>query len=636
MNDLFGLVFRDDRQRAQHDDVMSIVPALPAMQGKLVGPAVVGPVGMALIPGTQSTAALAEQTAGVGRHLLGFSGTLYNLDEVAGNVATPVQSSAQRLLDLVMRSGVSVVTRLRGEFLIAYWDGQEETLYLMNDRFRSQPIFYCQTAQVLVFGSRLKVISSNPWVESLSIDPAAIVDLMAFSCVTTPRTIFQEVKKMPPAHVLSWRKGRLTLTPYWDIDFSHPSGESRETLKRLIRQKFAEALQVRINQDRTHSSIGTFLSGGIDSSTVTGVLTQLTGDRVKAFTIGFAEPGYNELDFAKHAACHFNAMHFTRNVTVEDVHQALPKIVETFDEPFANASAIPTYFCAKLARENGVDVLYAGDGGDELFAGNERYGTQKIFDYYHAVPTWLRKGAIEPLVHGLAGLLPWGLPMLAKKYINRANVPYPDRLTSWGLFNLLPLPELASEPLITRFGKDTNPYAPIAYHYAHAPANTELDRQLYIDLKLIISDNDLVKVTRASEAAGVAVRFPFLDGEFADCAAKVPAGMKMRGHHLRTFFKDTYADLLPLATRKKTKHGFGLPIAMWLRSNHGLLDMMHDLVLSSNSLHRGYFKREALQRLIEEHQKETGSFYGTIVWNIMIIELWHRMIAPNIRFKEAA
>lgn len=636
MYDLCGLAFRDDRRHAAQDDVMSIMHGMPVVRTELAGPSVAGPVGIVFSYGAGATGAIAERSCGGDQFLLGFVGTLYALDGETGIAAGSAQACANRLLDLFMSSGVSSVTRLRGEFVIAFWNGREESLYLMSDRFRSQPLFYCETTQGLIFASRLKALVEHPWGKGLSINPAAIVDLMAFSCVTTPRTIFQEVRKLPPGHMASWKNGRLTIAPYWDIDFSCPSGEPRANLQRLIREKFADALQVRINQDQSRNSIGAFLSGGIDSSTVTGVLTQLMGKPIKAFTIGFAEPGYNELEFAEHAARHFGAVHFTRNVTVEDVHEALPRIVQTFDEPFANASAIPTYFCAKLAKDNGVDILYAGDGGDELFAGNERYGTQKLFDYYQAVPGWLRRTAIEPLVRTVASLVPWGPPLMAKKYINRANVPYPDRLMSWALFSLLPLSELASDSLLARFGIDTDPYGPVAEHYAKAPARTELDRQLYIDLKLIISDNDLIKVTRAGEAAGLAVRFPFLDGEFADCAAKVPARFKMRGHHLRTFFKETYSDLLPLATRTKIKHGFGLPIAVWLRTNKGLRDMMHELVLSTNSLHRGYFKRKTLQRIIEEHEKDCGSFYGAVVWNIMIIELWHRMMAASARLKEHA
>jgi asparagine synthase (glutamine-hydrolysing) len=240
------------------------------------------------------------------------------------------------------------------------------------------------------------------------------------------------------------------------------------------------------------------------------------------------------------------------------------------------------------------------------------------------IPAWLRKPIVEPLVFSLADRLKRGILVMAKKYIQRANIPYPDRLSSYGFLKVVPMAEMFEGSLLEVIGREYDPSAPVSFYYFQAPARSELDRQLYIDLKLAISDNDLFKVTRMTEAAGVTVRFPFLDHRLAEFAVRVPAHIKMPGRKLRAFFKETYSDLLPTATRAKKKHGFGLPIPVWLRTDRQLNEMMTDLVLGPRSLQRGYFRKRTLEELVERHKTDETSFYGTALWNLMILELWHR------------
>lgn len=560
--------------------------------------------------------------------ILAFYGNLYNLPELL-----PVERQNSDLfigiLHLYLQNGMSFLKRLRGEFALALWDGRKKALYLATDRFRVYPLFYYQDHEKLVFASRMKAILSCPLYVRQTINPEAIVDVVASSTVPTPKTIFREIKKLPPGYVLSYRQGEIKLTPYWEIDFLHSNGVAEAELKRKLRACFTEAVSIRLGQDSNPDRIGTFLSGGVDSSTVTRVLMQLTKCPIKSFSIGFAEQRFNEINYARIAARAFGAEHYEYFVTPQDTYNAIPVLLEAFDEPFANASAVPTYFCAKMAREHGVDILYAGDGGDELFAGNERYAAQRLFEYYERVPSWPREYLIKPFVFALADLLKWHFVVSGKKYIQRASIPYPERLSSYGFFRMTPLSDFFEEGLLEAVGKNYDPYAPVNAYYYQAPARTELDRQLYIDLKLAISDNDLFKVSRMTEAAGVTVRFPFLDHRLAEFAATVPAEIKMRGRNLRSFFKDAYADLLPRETLTKTKHGFGLPIPVWLRIDARLNEMMHELVLSPRSVQRGYFRKQALEQLVRSHKTDETSFYGTVLWNLMILELWHRSaLAP--------
>jgi asparagine synthase (glutamine-hydrolysing) len=447
---------------------------------------------------------------------------------------------------------------------------------------------------------------------------------VASSIIPTPKTIFKEIKKLPGGHFLTYRRGETHLEPYWKTGFLNPSTEKESILIQDLKTHFTDAVSVCLDVDEDSNHIGTFLSGGVDSSTLTGVLTKLVKHPVKSFSIGFDEERFNEINYARIAARAFGAEHYEYFVTPADTYDAISIVLSAIDEPYANASAIPAYFCAKMAKEHGVDVLYAGDGGDELFAGNERYATQRLFDYYQRIPPAVRNVLVEPLVLSLADALKLDFLIKGGRYIHRANLPYYERISSYDFFNIVPLTEFIGENLLVDISRNYNPYEIVDDYYHQAPANNNLDRHLFIDWKLTLTDNDLIKVTRMTEAAEVTVRFPFLDSKLVEFSTKVPAYIKMRGRKLRSFFKNAYSDLLPLEIRKKKKHGFGLPISFWLRTDKRLNNLMHDLVLSPQSLQRGYFKEKALEQLIEVHKTDDTSFYGTVLWNLMILELWQR------------
>jgi asparagine synthase (glutamine-hydrolysing) len=555
--------------------------------------------------------------------ILAVYGTLFTESSLTPAGEYQAEVILQGVLTHYLKRGIAEIQNLRGDYVAALWDGRQCELSLLVDRFRAHPLFYYEDAGKLAFASRMKGLLAGPYLIQHSIDLSALIDVMAFSAITTNRTVFKEVKKLPPGHMVTCRQGQLTLHQYWNANFLEPHRASEATLREQLTEEFGQAVSVRLTADRKNK-VGAFLSGGIDSSTVTGVLTRLRGEPIKAFSIGFGEQRFNEMEYARIAARHFHAEHHEYYVTPEDTVNAIPVVLDTFDEPFANASAIPTYFCAKLARAHGVDVMYAGDGGDELFAGNERYSSQRIFDYYTRLPKALRERLIKPAVATLADVTGLNLFVLGKKYIRRASIPLPQRLYSYGLFNVIPMEDLFEGDVIKAVGADYDPYGPAYKHYHDAPAPTDLDRQLYIDLKITISDNDLLKVTRMTQAAGVAVRFPFLDHHLAEFAMKVPAHIKMPARDLRVFFKRAYSDFLPKQILTKTKHGFGLPIPVWLRTDKRLNDMMHELVLGATTVQRGMFKKRALEDLVERHRTESGSFYGDILWNVMIWELWLR------------
>lgn len=623
MSGICGIVIRDREARLTPAHLNPMLQALSLSTAGELSQVSSGAVTLGAVGFPGYVAGVAESSLQGASLTLAFQGSLYNW----GELRTPESfkgPSVRSLLQLYMHEGLEFLQRLRGEFALALWDGTKAALYLATDRFRVHPLFYYQDQHRFVFASRLQGIMACPLPLQRTLNPDAVVDVVASAFIPTPQTIFREVQKLPPGHMLTYHGGETRLAAYWDINFLQPDRAGEAALARQLRACFADAVAVRLQHDGESKRLGAFLSGGVDSSTTTGVLTQLVRGPIKTFSIGFDEERFNEITYARIVARAFGTEHHEYFVSAQDTYDVIPRLLEWFDEPYGNASAVPTYFCAKMAREHGVEVLYAGDGGDELFAGNERYATQRCFDYYHLLPAWCRKLLVQPLVFALADTWQYGLFIKGKKYIQRAIVPYPERLSTYGLFETIPLQELLEDDFRLTLTPGYHPAGAMHRHYFQAPATRALDRQLYIDLKLAISDNDLFKVTRMTEAAGVAVRFPFLDHRLAEFAATVPATIKMRGMHLRSFFKRAYADLLPLATRTKQKHGFGLPIPVWLRTDRRLNEMMHDLVLSPQSLQRGYFRKRALEMLVARHQTDATSFYGTVLWHVMMLELWHR------------
>lgn len=550
------------------------------------------------------------------------SGTFYggrgSSAPAAGNEA------AALVLQRYAAVGIELLRELRGEFCLALWDEETDSLHLATDPFRTHQLFYSVSTEGLVFASRIRSLQAAPISCATAIDPRSVVDVIASSYVPSPRTIFRDVSKLPPAHRLTYRAGRADVQPYWDIDFRRPSTDPFDALAGRLRGVLNDSVADRLRADaRASRRVGTFLSGGVDSSTVTRLVGDITGNPAPCFTIAFAEPRYNEVSYARIVAGAFGADHHERVVTTGDVTAILPVLRDAFDEPFANASAIPTYFCAKLAREHGIDVLYAGDGGDELFAGNERYATRRIFDRYRSIPGWVRRGVVEPLV-GAAAHVRLRLFERAKRFVERANASHFERITAHNFLRLHSVSEFFRDDLVESLGDDFAPYDAERFHCDRALAESELDRELYVDLKMAISDNDIIKVTRMCEAAGVEVRFPFLDRTVADFATTVPAALKMRGGNLRWFFKEAYADLLPGEVRTKKKHGFGLPIPIWLRTDPALRAMVHDLLLTPGSLAAGYLRPDAIRDLVARHEQDTSSFYGTILWNVLMLELFLR------------
>jgi len=624
MSGLWGFALADPGAKASQSEIGPMV----GTQDPVPGAVVLGPAALASQGSAHRLAAAARRTDAGATLGIAIYGSIFNAEEWA-ELGVSAHTLTEAILERFVREGHETWNRLRGDFAIAIWDGRDGSLHLACDPFRVQPLFYYVDAQKLVFGSRMRMLTNHPRPMRLEIDPNSLVDVLTGSVIPTPHTIYRDVKKLPPGTVLTYRSGTITLRPYWNMRFQPDGKSGARSLAKTLRERLADAVACRLKVDADGGGFGAFLSGGVDSSTVTGLLTRISGHPIQTFSIGFGEPRFNEMDYARIAAQAFGANHHEYFVQPSDVLAAIPILLDAYDEPFANASAIPTYYCAKLAREHGVDVLYAGDGGDELFAGNERYALQRLLDYYHQVPAWVREPLLVPAISALARM---NIPGFAQgmKYVQRARVTYPNRLFSYSLFGVLPKDEVLAREILPALSPERSLDGTLAKLYLEANASTPLDRQLYVDLMFAICDNDLFKVTRATEAAEVTVRYPFLDQRLVEFAGTVPAKLKMRGTKLRSFFKDAYSDFLPKATITKTKHGFGLPIPVWLRTDPALNTMMRDLLLGDRSAIAPYFTRSAIQMLVDRHAVDTTSYYGTFLWNLMILELWLLRNSPAL------
>jgi len=398
---------------------------------------------------------------------------------------------------------------------------------------------------------------------------------------------------------------------------NHREERAASTMYRLSHQAVGDAIK-----HLPRAQTGAFLSGGTDSSTVVGLMTRMTGEPVNAFSIGFHEDRYDELDFAKLTARHFGATLHTRIVKADDALEAVPGLVDVYDEPLGNNSAIGTLFCAAMAREHGVTLLLAGDGGDEIFGGNERYRVDQVFARYGRVPGSLRRGVLEPFLLHLSDRTP-GILGRARRYIRRASIPNPRRFYSYEFHVAQNAVEMLDPEFIRQISTE-GPWQVLESHFNRVDASSELNRLLYLDLKLTIGDNDLFKVTRTAELGGVGVRFPFLDLPLVEFMGTVPISFKLRGLEKRYLFKRAFRGLLPAETLAKRKHGFGVPTAEWLKSHRGIRELARDTLLCPRAEQRGYFKRGALDQLFAQHDAESAPFYGDIIWSVLMLELWHR------------
>jgi asparagine synthase (glutamine-hydrolysing) len=547
---------------------------------------------------------------------------LYNQAELrAGLKSMPNDGSLSCLLgQLYLEYGEKFLTELRGVFAISIWDRRSKLLILATDRFGVKPLSYSASPTMIVFASQARGILASGRVKK-AVSAVALVNYLNFTVVPAPLSAFEGITKLSPATYLVWKEGRTHIHQYWDMKYPEDATGTTKHLATELLERMEETVRV-TSSDVPLPRLGCFLSGGTDSSSVVGLLTRVKKNPVTSLSIGFAEERFNELQYAEIAAKHFGSKLVISRLGPEDAFGILPKIVALYDEPFANSSVIPTYHCQMLARERGIDVMLAGDGGDELFGGNERYQTQQVYELYKKLPEFFRHGLVEPIVSQFPIDSP-GIGGKLRRYIQTSNTPNPERYFRWSMLQHFSAQTILGSALPFSNGHSDLLSIPRA-HYHAAPANSEMNRLLYIDVKMTLGDNDLPKVMRAAELAGINVRFPYMDHTLAEFSGRIPAKLKVKGLEKRYLFKQATRDLLPKAILQKKKHGFGLPIGMWLKTDPKMRAMAEDVLHDPRTYQRGYFQRDFIEKTFTAMDQDETPYYGDILWPFLMLELWHR------------
>lgn len=510
--------------------------------------------------------------------------------------------------------GPDCVKRFNGMFAIAVWDRNKQELFLARDRFGIKPLYYYLKNGRLVFGSELKAILEDPSVER-EINPQSLYYYMGYEWVPMPDTIFRNIYKLPPAHYLRYRDGRIELTQYWDVQ-ARTDSQSREYYEQQLRELLTESVRKRLISD---VPLGVFLSGGLDSSTIVALMSKCGVDPIQTFSLGYEDPTFSELEYANVVARQFNTQHqvlMIDTVTPELVEEA----VWHLDEPMSELSTIPFYLICKKAREH-VTVCLSGEGGDEVLVGYDRFRASKANAYYSILPRFIRHGIIAPLVNSLPDQpQKKGAVNMLKRFIEGGLLPEDGEHMRWQYFGSAKNDQrLFSRELLAEIELD--PFAPVRDILSRCNSSDRLDREIYLDLKLAMPEIALMKADRMSMAHGLEVRVPFLDHEFVEFCATIPGNMKLEGFNTKSIFKTAMKGILPDVILNRGKQGFSVPIKNWLRNE--MRDYMQDVLTSSPLIGVG-FNADYIQRLVREHLEYQAN-HSHVLWALVNLGIWHKM-----------
>jgi asparagine synthase (glutamine-hydrolysing) len=549
-----------------------------------------------------------------------FNGEIYNYQQIRRELDIQghqfyTNSDTEAIVHLYERYGVDCVQHLRGMFAFAIWDEIEKTLFIARDRVGKKPLLYShQKNGELIFGSEFQALLQHPSV-SREVDLDAIDSYLSYLCIPAPQTAFKAIRKLEPGHWLRWKNGEIETRRYWTPNFSKKIKISEEEAIEETTRILRESTKLRMISE---VPLGAFLSGGVDSSTVVALMAQESSQPVKTFSIGFEEEDFSELKYAKRVAEYVGA-EYNEFVVKPDAMEVLPTLVEHYGEPYADSSAIPTYYVSRETRKH-VTVALNGDGGDESFAGYERYAAMKAAETYHRFPVALRKALIETPVSFLpSSEIQKSRIRDVKRFLQAASLPKAERYFRWSsTFNRDAKKEIYTEEF-SRSTAGNNASHFLEEWLVRANGSGILDATLLTDQMTYLPNDLLVKVDIASMAVSLEARSPFLDHHLIEFAASLPESLKMRGFQTKSLLKKVAARLVPKDVIYRRKMGFGVPIGKWFRNE--MKDFVREVLLSERSLKRGIVKQGILEKYIEEHMsgKRDHAFQ---IWTLLMLELW--------------
>lgn len=549
-----------------------------------------------------------------------FNGEIYNFQELKKDLELrghkfSTNSDTEVIVHLYDEYGADCVSYLRGMFAFAIWDFRDKSLFLARDRVGKKPVLYShQENGDLIFGSEFTALLSHPAI-SREVDFEAIDSYLSYLCVPAPQTAFKQIRKLEPGHWLRWKGGRIETKRYWQPNFSKKIKISEEEAIEETTRILREATKLRLISE---VPLGAFLSGGVDSSVVVALMAEASERPVKTFSIGFEEQDYSELKYAKRVAEHIGA-EYNEFVVRPNALEVLPTLVEHYGEPYADSSAIPTYYVSKETRKF-VTVALNGDGGDESFAGYERHSAMQIAELYARFPKIVRRALIEtPINLFPSSELKRSRLRDAKRFLQAANLSKTERYFRWmSTFNRDAKREIYTKDF-SETVSEQNPSAFLDKWFATANGSGILDATLLTDQMTYLPNDLLVKVDIASMANSLEARSPFLDHKVIEFAASLPENLKMQRFETKSLLKKVAARLVPRDVIYRRKMGFGVPIGNWFRGE--MKDFIREILLSEKSLKRGIVKPEMLEKYVNEHTtaKRDHTFQ---LWTLLMLELW--------------
>lgn len=543
-----------------------------------------------------------------------FNGEIYNYLELQDSLIKKghcfyTSSDTETIVHLYEEYGEDCVNHLSGMFAFSIWDDKKKTLFMARDRIGIKPFHYYLDNQYFIFGSEIKSILEYSGVNR-EMYPPALVNYFFYGYVPDPETMFKGIYKLPPGHMMTYKDGKLNIRQYWDVQFKVEKTQPEEFYIERLLEILSSSVKGHMISE---VPLGAFLSGGIDSGTVVALMARHSNRPVKTFSIGFTNQKYNELKYARMVADRYGTEHYEEIVT-PDAESIITDLVRQFDEPFADSSAIPTYYVSRMARK-WVTVVLSGDGGDELFAGYTHYLRSPITRYTNWIPRAVKKNVLlnltkimpewSPCINTLRHISCDENERLIKKYSKSLSILHKD---------------IFSQQLSEKVDS-TDPSPALLKYLDRVKDKDELTKLQYLDTKTYLPGDILTKVDRTSMLVSLEARVPILDHHLVEFAATIPPELKLKGMTTKYLFKKAAERLIPREAIYRPKQGFAVPIDSWIKKEWS--DMSNELVLGERAMARQNFNPKFLKRIMSEHSWGRRN-HSHIIWTLMMLELWYR------------